>query len=216
MGQVQVLARIHAVEPGAHHGDGGRHGASAGCCFQGPFMCCCVHTQRQPRHDGQAGATQRAGEKAGVFCALGRGVAAANHGEAAVAGKGLVLQQQRRAHEVQQQRRVFRVQQGLGIAQVAQAHDGACRPLWRSTSKPLGGGLPQGFPTLRNLAQRLGLRSGHAELQRGFSLLKDGLGQAKACQEAPCSTVADARRQGQPQPSAELVVVHGCQYGAAT
>ena len=47
---------------------------------------------------------------------------------------------------VQQQRRVFRVQQGLGIAQVAQAHDGALN-LVAQRCKPLGGGLPQGFPT---------------------------------------------------------------------
>ena len=91
--------------------------------FQCPFMRC-VHTQGWPRHDGQTGATQR-GRKAGVFCAWAVGLRLPTHGEAAVAGKGLVLQQQRRAHEVQQQRRVFRVQQGLGMAQVAQAHDGA-------------------------------------------------------------------------------------------
>jgi hypothetical protein len=53
-------------------------------------------------------------------------------------------------------------------------------------------------------------------LQGGFGLLKDGLRQAKACQQSPRGTIANAWRQGQPQPGAEFVVVHGYQYGAAT
>ena len=107
--QRAIARRVHAIEAGADHGDGGTGAA------QCPFVGGAVDAQRQPRDHAQAGAGQGRGKRLGVEPALHTGIAAADHGDQRTrqqldaAGD---IQQQRRIGDLGQRRRVQRIVEG--------------------------------------------------------------------------------------------------------
>ena len=167
-----------------------------------------VHTQCQPRHDGETRAAQRTRKKAGILCALRSGVAAAHDGEASSCGKRLVRKQMRRAHHIQQQRGVFGFQQRLWIANITQSHDVTGRPLWVSSGQPLAGDVKERLPGGWNLTQSPRLGNRHTLLQHRRALLKNRRWKPESRQQPARRAVANAGRQRQTQPCPQLFSVH--------
>ena len=211
VGQVKVLAGVDAIQPGAHHRNGG------GCCLrkgvgghiQSTFMGCRIHTQCEPRDDGEARPPQCARKKPRVVRALCRGVAAADHGQAPGGRKRVLRKQPGRPHQVHEQRGIFGVQQRLGIPGIPQCDHRTGRSLWICPLQPMPGGLQQRLPSAGYGTQRLGLGQGHTVLQGRFGLAEDVLRQPKTGQQAPRGAIANARGKREAQPSAQLVAVHG-------
>ena len=119
--EVEVLARIDAIQPRADHGDGGWVRICQRCrTVERALVRCGIHAQCEARNDGEAGLSQGARKQSGMFGSLRRRVAASHDGQASSRGKRCLLHQPRRSHQVQQQRGVFRVQQQLRIAWIPQ------------------------------------------------------------------------------------------------
>ena len=207
VGQLLVLARVDPVHPGADDSDG-RHFRGVG--GQGPGVRGGVDAQGHARDDAPAHAGQAVGKLPGVVSPLGRGVAGANHRQAAgaVCQWLRALQPACRPGHIQHQRGIGNVQQAVRVADVAQCDQGVAATLG-STLQPLPGGGQGLGKSFGRMAQLGGLGQADAVLQLGDRGLEDGGGGAETCQQAACGRVAHAGREGQAQPGFQLRVFQG-------
>jgi len=213
-GQLEVAARIDAVQPRADDGDrGGPCTRWRLCCgaLQGTLVRRRVYAQRQARDDAQARRVQRAGELARVFDALRRGVAAAHHGQAAALGERVALQHFGRPERIQQQRRVLGVEQRARICRVGQAQQRMRRPLcWPSVLcvQPGPGACAQVLEAFGQGVQRARLRRTHAALEHLHRLCEHRLRQAEGRKQLARRSAPHARRHAQAQPGGEFFALH--------
>ena len=108
--QVAVLARVDPVQSGAHDGDRGQGALRGRGGFRGAlesaFVRGTIDAECESRYHGPAHLGKAAGELAGIVGSLGRGVAAAHHGDAAQVRKGVDL-----PHGIKHERRIGHFQQ---------------------------------------------------------------------------------------------------------
>ena len=125
---------------------------------QGPFVGRAVDAQRQPRDHGQAAGAEAFGKGPGILGALGRGVAAAHDGDAALQ---LCGREGACPQGVKHQRRVFHGEQGGGVCGVTQGEHGMCMGSGAAVLQPLLRAGQQRIQAGRWRLQRFGLSGGH-------------------------------------------------------
>jgi hypothetical protein len=195
--QLQVLLRVQAVVPGAHHRDGGDRIARR--AILGALVRRAVDAQGQARDDGDARFGEGAREAPRVLQALGRRVAAAHDAE------GARRQRHEAAQAVQHQRRVVGLQQRCRVRGVG---EGEHLPRRAVLVQPCERGVEHGVQAGRRPAQGVDARGVDDLRERPRVLVQDLLRQAEGRQQAAGGLGPEGGIQREAQPGGQLVALH--------
>ena len=209
--QSPMLFRIDPVQPGADHRHSGDGVPASPLDLQRTGMRRGVNTQRHAGDYGESGLCQCLGEIVRIGGTLRRGIAAAHDGHPRRLGQvqagstiSLHLPGHRQTHGIQHQRRVFYVQQAARVGRIAKRQHPPALPVG---IQPSAGGVQQFVQAGRGFPQGVGQPFADHRAQVGLAAVENGLRKSEGFQQLPRTLLADARGQGEPQPSGHFIGV---------